>query len=216
MEVRKVKLDKRKRVIITSDIHANLNLLKKLLAKVNFTQEDYLFINGDLCEKGPNSFEVIDFVKKLMSENKNVYVTKGNCDVVHRYVLDGNEGILAYIRNRKYSVLNEMMALHNRSIDDFENLAELATFYQEEFPDVISWLESLPDAYEIDEHIIVHAGIDNIDEWQETAVDTALYTKAFQEKEHQAEKTVIVGHWPVVNYRSRQVSSHNPVIDEKK
>ncbi|WP_042143280.1 metallophosphoesterase [Paucisalibacillus sp. EB02] len=216
IEIQKLKLDKSKRIIVTSDIHGNLNLFKRLLEKVNYTNSDYLFINGDLCEKGTNSLEVIDYVRELVKNNQNVFVTKGNCDVVHRYVFDGNEGILTYMKNRKYSILNEMMALHGKTIDDFTNLTELANFYRANFQDDINWLESLATAYETDHHIIIHAGIDNLVDWYDTSETTALYAKSFQEKEHQSEKTVIVGHWPVVNYRSHQVSSHNPLMDHEK
>ena len=39
---------------------------------------------------------------------------------------------------------------------------------------------------------------------------------AFYEKEHQADKLVIVGHWPTVNYRTRVETSHMPLIDKEK
>lgn len=216
IEIQKLKLDKSKRMIVTSDIHGNLNLFKRLLEKVDFTENDYLFINGDLCEKGVNSLEVIDFVRDLVANNQLVFVTKGNCDVVHRYVFDGNEGIRNYMKQRKFSILNEMMAKHGKTLDDFTDLSDLGRFYKENFQEEINWLESLATAYETNHHIIVHAGIDNLVDWYHTEESTALYAKAFQEKEHQSEKTVIVGHWPVVNYRSQQASSHNPLINHDK
>ena len=216
IEVQRLTLEKSKRIIIISDIHGNLPLFKRLLEKVNHTNQDYLFINGDLCEKGPNSLDVVAYVRKLASTNENVFITKGNCDVVHRHVFDGNEGILAYMESRKYSILNEMMAQHDKTFKDFTSLKELANFYRENFRSEIDWLESLPVAYEMEDHIIIHAGIDNQVEWYETDETTALYVQSFWEKGHQSGKTVIVGHWPVVNYRSHQVSSHNPLIDLEK
>jgi protein phosphatase len=214
IQVQKLNLDKSKRMIITSDIHGNLNLFKRLLDKVNYSSDDYLFINGDLCEKGPNSLEVVNYVRKLI--NENVFVTKGNCDVVHRYVFNGNEGIIPYIQNRTESILNEMMAKYDKSLDDFLNLQELTVFYKENFSEMINWLESLPIAYETDDYIMVHAGIDNLQDWYETEEATALYAKSFHESDHQSEKTVIVGHWPVINYRSNQICSHNPLLDLEK
>lgn len=216
LDVRKLSLNKSRRMIITSDVHGNLHLLKKLVTKVGFSEEDYLFINGDLCEKGPNSLEVVDYVRNMEKETSNVFITKGNCDVVHRYVMSGNEGILPYIRERKHSVLNEMMTLHNKSIDDFHNISELADFYRANFNNMLTWLEELPEAYELEDCIIIHAGVVHDKDWHHTDSDTALYAKAFHEQEHQADKNVIVGHWPVVNYRSYQVSSHNPLIDFEK
>jgi protein phosphatase len=213
IEVRQLQLDKTKRSIIISDIHANLTLLKKLLSKLNYTEEDYLFINGDLCEKGPKSIEVVNYIRNLSMKSTTVYVTKGNCDVLYRPIFNGVEGIISYMNRQKNSILNEMLSMHGKSLDDFSNLQELAQFYRQYFHSEIEWLESLPVAYETDEFIIIHAGIENIENWQRTEETFALSASAFYENEHQANKTVIVGHWPVVNYRSNQVSSNNPLID---
>ena len=213
IDVRRLQLDKTRRSIVISDIHANLKLFKELLGKVNYTKEDYLFINGDLCEKGPNSLEVIEYVRELSEHSQNVYVTKGNCDVIYRYVFNGSEGIIPYMNKQPNSVLNEILTLHSKTLDNFCNLTELAHFYGEHFQDEIEWIESLPNAYETDDFIVIHAGIENKEDWYQTEDKFALYIDSFYEKEHQADKTVIVGHWPVVNYRSKQISSHNPLID---
>lgn len=216
IDVRELILEKDRRVIITSDIHAHLPLFQKLLTKVNYTPEDYLFINGDLCEKGPDSLSTVEFARKLSEESDRVFITKGNCDVVHDYVFNDVEGIRKYMQQRKSSILNEMLAKHGKSLDEFATLQELGEFYRNHFGDVLDWLDSLPIAYETDDLIIIHAGVDDIPNWKETSREFALYTPAFYEKEHQADKTVVVGHWPVVNYRANTVSSNCPVIDLEK
>ena len=213
IEVRQLEVDKSKRSIIISDIHANLTLFKDLLRKVNYTKEDYLFINGDLCEKGPESLAVIEYVREIYKQSTNVYITKGNCDVVHRYVFNGSEEIVSYMARQKNSILNEMLAKYNKSLEDFPDLSQLANFYRQHFNEEIEWLESLPIAYETKEFIVIHAGIEDIKDWKQTEEKTALYAQAFYEQGHQADKLVIVGHWPVVNYRAQQVSSNNPLID---
>ncbi|MEK3979329.1 metallophosphoesterase [Psychrobacillus sp. FSL K6-2836] len=213
IEVRRLQLDKTKRVVVISDIHANLKLFKNLLHKVEYTEEDYLFINGDLCEKGPNSLEVMEFVRGLCEQSDKVFVTKGNCDVVHRYVFNGSGGIIPYMNRQKNSVLNEMLAKNRKTLEDFMNLEELAHYYHQYFKDEIEWIESLPVAYETEDFIVIHAGIEKKGNWRETTEEVALYTQEFYNQEHQEEKIVIVGHWPVVNYRETQISSHNPLID---
>lgn len=213
IKVRKLQIDKSKRSIIISDIHANLKLFKELLSNLNYTKEDYLFINGDLCEKGSGSLEVVEYVHGLTMQSANVYVTKGNCDVVHRYVFNGDEGITSYMNRQKNSVLNEMLSTYNKSLEDFPTLQDLARFYRQHFQAELDWLESLPIAYETEDFIMIHAGIEDIGKWEQTDEKTALYAHAFYEQGHQADKLVIVGHWPVVNYRANQVSSNNPLID---
>ena len=54
-KTKKVTVPKYHRIIVISDIHGEIDLLKKLLNKVNFHQDDYLIINGDMCEKGTSS-----------------------------------------------------------------------------------------------------------------------------------------------------------------
>lgn len=216
IEVKHLQLDKAKRSIVISDIHANLQLFKKLLAKLQYTSEDYLFINGDLCEKGPASLAVIDYVRSMSEQSTNVFITKGNCDVVFRHVYSGDEGIISYMNRRQDSVLNEMLSRYDKSLDDFPDLEALALFYRQHFSDVLEWLEALPTAFETDDFMIIHAGIENIEDWKLTDEQFALSAPAFYEQEHQADKIVIVGHWPVVNYRAKQISSHNPLIDLEK
>lgn len=212
LDVRNLELDPTKRSIVISDIHGNVELLKRLLDKINYTEEDCLFINGDLCEKGNNSLEVVEYVR-ILSQRSNVYITKGNCDLLHRYVFKEKQEIISYMRNQKNSILNEMLSKFKKSLDDFTSLQDLAQFYQSHFQSEIDWLESMPIAYETDKFIIIHSGIENIKNWRQTDEAVALYGQAFYEKEHQVDKIVIVGHWPVVNYRSTQVSSNNPIID---
>lgn len=216
IDVRELKLEKGRRVIITSDVHANLSLFQELLAKVNYTTDDYLFINGDLCEKGPDSLSTVEFARKLIAESDRVFITKGNCDVVHDYVFNHVEGIKNYMEQRKNSILNEMMFRHGKTLNDFVTLQELGEFYRTHFGELLDWLEQLPIAYETDDFIIIHAGVEDIPDWKETSREFALYTPAFYEKEHQADKPVIVGHWPVVNYRANAVSSNCPLIDLEK
>ncbi|MBD8069695.1 metallophosphoesterase [Bacillus sp. PS06] len=216
IEVKKLQLDKNKRIIVISDIHGNIKLFKKLLDQLNYTEEDYLFINGDLCEKGPSSLNVVQYVRQLTQKSDHVYVTKGNCDILYRYVFKGVDGIISYMKKQNNSILNEMLQQHNRSIDDFHNIEAMTDFYQQHFKDELEWLESLPVAYETEEFIIIHAGIDDLDNWHHTSEEFALSTPSFYEKEHHAHKNVIVGHWPAINYRSNQDCSNNPLIDLNK
>lgn len=216
IDVRELKLEKDRRVVIISDIHANLPLFQQLLEKVGYTTEDYLFINGDLCEKGPDSLSTVAFARKLSAESDRVFISKGNCDVVHDYVFNDVEGIRNYMRQRKNSVLNEMLDRHGKALTEFASLQELGEFYRSHFGEVLDWLDQLPIAYETDDFIIIHAGVENIPDWKETSREFALYAPSFYEKGHQADKTVIVGHWPVVNYRANTVSSNCPLIDLKK
>ncbi|WP_084157603.1 metallophosphoesterase [Oceanobacillus manasiensis] len=104
LHIEKLELQTDKRAIIVSDIHASKELFRRLLDKVAYTSEDYLFINGDLCEKGPNSLEVVRYVMELEQSSNRVFITKGNCDILFQYVLDEKEGIWNYMKNQPNSM----------------------------------------------------------------------------------------------------------------
>ncbi|MBS4193080.1 metallophosphoesterase [Bacillus sp. FJAT-49705] len=216
LNVCKLNLNPQKRVIIISDIHAELSLFTRLLEKVHYTEDVYLFINGDLCEKGQNSLELVRYVKKMTEQSSNIFVTKGNCDVLYRYALTGNEKILQYMRVRRNSLLNEMLEEQHQSLENLNDVWQVAKVYELYYKEELDWLEALPVAYDTEKFMIVHAGIENRPDWEQTTEEYALSVDSFYEKGHQLNKMVIVGHWPAVNYRYHAESSNNPIIDHEK
>ncbi|MEK3886334.1 metallophosphoesterase [Bacillus sp. FSL K6-3431] len=210
------KINHEKRVVVISDIHGDLKLLEKLLSRIEYNEQDVLVINGDLCEKGPNSLGVVRYIMNLSTKSHQVYVTQGNCDILINHIFNENDSILGYMKKQKHSILNEMLEEQDRCLNDFSSFKELSTFYRNHFANEIDWLLSLPTAIETENYIIIHAGIENIENWKETNINFALSTPGFYEKGHQANKLVIVGHWPVTNYTATSISHHNPIIDMNK
>ena len=47
---------------VTSDIHGRLDRLKKLIDTTQLSQEDMLYIIGDLVDRGDKPIETIEFV----------------------------------------------------------------------------------------------------------------------------------------------------------
>ncbi len=109
-----------------------------------------------------------------------------------------------------------MLHLEQKKLGDFSSLKELGDFYREHFSNEMNWLSSRPLAYETDQFILVHAGIENRPDWENTSEESSLSMPSFYEEGHQADITVIVGHWPAVNYTADRISSNNPIIDLEK
>jgi protein phosphatase len=216
IKIKQIQLNGANRVIVISDIHGDLVLLKRLLNKVNYTEEDTLIINGDLCEKGSDSLGVIRYIIQLCNQNEKVYVTKGNNDILIDYICADSEWIFPYLKRVANSVIHEMVSKHGKSITDFSTKEELSAFCHEHFKEECEWLSNLPAAYESEKYIFIHAGIANIERWQETDLQTALAAKAFYEQGHQSSKIVVVGHWPTCNYAAKEVSHNNSLIDLQK
>jgi protein phosphatase len=214
--IQQLQLLNENRVLVISDIHGNLTLLKSLLEKINYTNEDTLIINGDLCEKGPDSLGVVRYVMKVCAENEKVYITKGNNDILIDYICADSEWIFPYLKRINYSIMHEMVAYYGKTIDDFPTKEELWGFCQKHFKEECDWLSKLPVAYESEKYIFIHAGIENREKWEETNFSHALSAKSFYEQDHQASKIVVVGHWPTCNYTAKTISSNNIIIDLNK
>lgn len=75
-----------------------------------------------------------------------------------------------------------MLAVYHKSLNDFGNLEQLTQYYRQHFEDILTWLEQLPHAIETEEFIVIHAGIENKEDWQQTQETFALQADAFYEK----------------------------------
>lgn len=214
-KIQKLLIPKGVRVIVISDIHGELNLLKELLHKVNFKDDDYLIINGDLCEKGSDSIGVVDYVMDLVISKSNVYVVEGNCEVVVEALVNENPALINYLCTRKNTIFNEWLKQLNVTVHEESDIRELKNILMSHFSEEIKWLIELPTAIETEEYIFVHAGLEDREDWKQTDRKNALAMPEFFNKSHRADKYVIVGHWPVVNY-SEEAPSNNPVIDKEK
>ncbi|MGR3764501.1 metallophosphoesterase [Rossellomorea sp. NS-SX7] len=203
------------RVIVISDIHGELKLFEELLEKVQFRQEDYLIINGDLCEKGSNSHGVVRYIMELSASHPNVYVTEGNCDTLVEDLLEENPKLLNYLTARKHSIIHEWLRKIGFSINEGTTIQEIKEHLTHHFSEEMKWLTELPTAIETGDYIFVHAGLAEKEDWKDTDRITAITLRAFLNQSHAADKYVIVGHWPVVNYTST-IPSYNPIIDETK
>ncbi|PDM37026.1 serine/threonine protein phosphatase, partial [Bacillus cereus] len=156
------------RVIIISDIHGELDLFKELLYKVNFNDEDYLIINGDLCENGRNSIGVVNYVMNLVKNNSNVHVVEGNCEVIVEALVNENPALINYLCTRKNTIFNEWLAQLNINVHEESDIRELKTKLMSHFSKEIKWLTELPTAIETEDYIFVHAGLEDREDWKET------------------------------------------------
>ena len=214
-KIKKLSIPNDVRVIIISDIHGELDLFKELLHKVNFKDEDYLIINGDLCEKGRNSIGVVNYVMDLVVSKPNVYVIEGNCEVVVEALVNENPALIHYLCTRKNTIFNEWLGQLNVTVNEESDIREVKNILMGHFSKEIKWLTELPTAIETENYIFVHAGLEDREDWKETERKNAIAMPEFFNKLHRSNKYVVVGHWPVVNY-SDEAPSNNPVIDQEK
>lgn len=64
-----------KNIYLMSDLHGHYDLFMMMLEKIKFSEDDELFILGDIIDRGPKSLELIRYV---MKHRKNIHLLKGN------------------------------------------------------------------------------------------------------------------------------------------
>lgn len=164
-----------------SDIHGEYNLLCRLLEKIKFSQDDRLFVLGDMIDKGKESVRVLKFLYSM----PNAFCIQGN----HEY------DFIKYY----HSLM--------RNTQDYDGVLEKLKDY---FPydgelldwDIVDWLEGLPYYIETPDFLGVHAGIPLINDipvdLTQPMPEEFVYDRVFKEPYILPEynKCIVFGHTP--------------------
>lgn len=212
--VKRISLEKDRRIIAISDIHGNLNFFLELLEKINYSENDVLILVGDLIEKGDRSLETLRYIIQL-SKEREVHIVSGNCDTLWediKYEID-DENLLRYMIFRKNSILNEMCKELSIEVNENSDIKYIKEQIGQNFSYELNWLEELPHIIETDDFIFVHAGITS-ENLEEQKVNEVIRRDAFMEEGLVFSKYVIVGHWPTANY-GKEKGCCNPIISKE-
>lgn len=225
-KIKQITLEQRKRILVTSDIHGYLSYFKKVLEKACFSNDDILFIVGDMIEKGPESLNTLRYVMELCKKG-NVIPLIGNVDAYRlkliyelseKNVCDFYNYILSLRKWVGTSFYEELAAECGYKINTPEDILlskhAVITHFENEF----NFLANLPTVVETQNYIFVHGGLrkkqisDNLDK----SVFELTKFDAFAENTSDVfDKYVIAGHWPVVLYDS-DIPQMNPIINRDK
>lgn len=213
------KIEAGRRVIVTSDVHANIPYFDGLLKKLGFCSDDVLIIDGDFLEKGEQSLEMLHRVME-MTEKGNVFPVLGNCDewqLLFRLGERADEYMRHYIQGkaRGRGLIAEM--LRNCGADPLkvEKLSVFLPRLEKDYAAEWAFLASLPHAIETENYVFAHAGITGGKRLEENSSDELMSRNAFLKEAQSFPKWVVVGHWPCVLYRENIVCA-NPVIDRER
>ena len=170
------------KTIVIGDTHGCFNELKNLFLDLEANEEynkntDKIIFLGDYIDRGKDSRLVIDFIRKLQEENKNVIALMGNHE----------DMLLNY-----YKGIEETWTWNG-----YEPTLNSYKGFNEQFKDDVQWMKTLP-LYHEDEHFIyVHAGVDVRKPLEEQSKNTLLWIREdFIYNEKAYDKRVIFGHTP--------------------
>lgn len=133
------------RKIAISDIHGCYLTFKKLVRDVvQLTKEDELYLLGDYVDRGSGSKQVFDFIFELQDEGYKVRCLIGNHEEVFLECIRGRGRFSSWLQYGGRMTLDSFGVL---------NPAQVPKKY-------IQFMEGLEYYIEVDNYILVHAGLD--------------------------------------------------------
>lgn len=81
---------------VLSDVHGQYTSYRKMLDKIKFSEDDFLYVLGDVIDRGPEGIRIIQDIR----HRKNAELLLGN----HEYML---MNALQYLRDREAGTVNE-------------------------------------------------------------------------------------------------------------
>lgn len=209
-------LPKERRILVTSDIHGNLPVLKKVLALANYSPEDTFIVCGDLIEKGPANLDTLHLFMEL-SMLPNVFLISGNaepfCYDLYLDNLDANAEFLDFLLRVPNTTVFEMCSILDMPINLDSNVSKIKSAVLQNFPKEINFLENLPHILNTENFIFAHAGLQDLKQVPLDQQNPYLVLKndAFLSQNIVFPKFVFLGHWPTVNY-CNSIGSCNPIV----
>ena len=180
---------------VMSDIHGNYTAFKQMLKEINFTDDDLLYIVGDLVDYGSESMELLCDV----SMRTNVYAIVGEHDFEALRMLSGFAKMLesgaapdpAFAAAMKEWVVDGGAA----TLEGFRALdADMREGVLDYLSDMALFEEiTVKNA----DYLLVHAGIRNFTEdvvLDDLSPEDFIYEGIDPEREYYEDKTIIVGH----------------------
>lgn len=153
------------RLYAIGDVHGRLDLLDRLIDQIDRDDaargpaDTWLIFLGDLVDRGPDSYGVVDRLLRLKQSDRNVRVLMGNHEEVFLLAARGDvQALRLFLRiGGKETVLSYGVSRDDFNQADFERLAALLS---EHVPaEHIAFLESFEQLIEVGDYLFVHAGI---------------------------------------------------------
>lgn len=219
-----------KKLFIISDVHGHYQEMINALGQAGFDEhnKDHLLIScGDEFDRGEQSLDVYLYLKRLSDEGKAI-VLKGNHSMFmidylsgeslspFNYLNNGTDETLAdFLHQTKpfetWTVLND---IKEPTYGDFAEWISIAKKeINEEYPELLEWLETRPYYYETENYIFTHGAIDGkCDDWRFPKKDyrgifmdwdACMWDDGsfFGSEIKNTDKTVVIGHFGTAHLR---------------
>lgn len=152
---------------VVSDIHGFYSKYLEFLNHVNFSNDDMLYIIGDIVNRGNNGIELLQDIMK----RPNVLLIKGNHELMImeslNEIIDSDPCIVSQIITEEVNIM---------PIEQEDTLISFSRLSKQEQSNIIDYLSSLPLYQEIyvnsQRYLLVHAGLPEF-----SNIDINLYSE---------------------------------------
>jgi serine/threonine protein phosphatase 1 len=173
------------KIFVVGDIHGCFDKLCALMDKIpiNNTRDQLIFI-GDYIDRGPSSFDVVNYLIDFKKRVPGTIFIKGNHEDMLQNYLDGSDRF-TYLLNGG-----------QKTMDEYLNRSDI----KEAFPipsEHLEFFNSLQLYYQTDDYIFVHAGLrENVPLESQDKMDLLWTRDEFIHSDFNFGKRVIFGHTP--------------------
>lgn len=186
-------------VYVMSDLHGNYEGFMEVLEQIHFSDEDELYINGDIVDRGRGGIKLLQY----MMLQPNIYPIIGNHEYALLQVLNfvtqeiTEETISSIDENTLQNIIEYQNIGGQVTLDEFHKLSK------DEQQDIMDYLEEFTAYEEITvkdkEFIIIHAGFMKF-EPEKNMEDYQLYELIFTSPDYDQvyfdNKYLVTGHLP--------------------
>lgn len=191
-------------IYVMADLHGEYDKFLAMLRKIKFSDEDVLYIIGDIVDRGPQPVRILQDI----SMRFNVYPILGNHEVMAFYTL---KKLVEEITEENYDtqideetmqgLLEWQMNGGNSTIAEFKELT------QDERMDLLEYMEEFT-TYEIVEvrdkiFLLVHAGLGNFSEektMEDYTLSELVFSRCDYERQYFKDPSIylVTGHTPTL------------------
>ena len=194
-------------IYVTADLHGiHPDSLQKLLAKANFSEDDFLFILGDVIDRGAYGAELLTW----LTQQPNMELILGN----HEAMLLSCGFLFADVNEKSLDCLTmENMELVQNWADNggqptMRGFRKLLKQDPELVAGILEYLQDSPLYEEVEaggkEFVLVHAGLGEsfspekrLDDY---SAEDLLFSRPNPDTRYFTDKTVVFGHTPTYYY----------------
>lgn len=192
-------------IYVISDIHGCYKEYKELLEKIRFSEEDELFVVGDVVDRGPEPIKVL----QDMMMRPNVYPILGNHDYMALKLLKklnveiSNENVESHLSQK--DILDYLYWQKDGGKTTIEKFRELSA---EEKEDILAYMAefSLYEEFFLDRkrYVMIHAGLNGYAEekdLEEYQLSDLIFHRAEYHRRYFKDSStyLVTGHTPTMS-----------------